>query len=154
MKKISIVICAGLVILFFGVGIVRLKKSTVYVDNKIEHIVLDSLIIPDMPVLKFAYIRYDFGVFKKRKKHPINIIDIDLEFQNIGDSPLILFKVDVSCSCLSVDFPKEQIMPKEKGVVKVKVDAQKLIGTFNKTLFVRSNATEEIILLRIVGQIK
>jgi hypothetical protein len=154
MKKVIIFTCAGLAVLLLGAGIVLRSKKTLYVKSKIEHVVPDSLIIPNMPVLKFAYIRDDFGVFKKEPILPINIIDVDWEFQNIGDIPLVIFKVDVSCSCLSVDYPKEPIMPKGKGIIKVRIDTQELSGDFNKTLFVRSNATEDIILLRIVGQVK
>ena len=154
MKKVIVYAIAGLVVLLLGRAVLLQKKKTLYVENNIEHIVPDSFYIPNMPVLKLAYIRYDFGVFKKEKRLPVNVINIDFEFQNVGEAPLVILKVDVSCSCLSVDFPKEPIMPKGKGIIKVKVDAQGLTGDFNKTLFVRSNATEDIILLRIVGQIK
>ena len=154
MKKKAVVICAGLVVLLLGIGIFLLKKSTLYIENKLEHIVSDSLIIPNMPILKFSYIRNDFGVFKTDKKKTINEINIDYDFQNIGDVPLVISKVDVSCGCLLVDYPGEPIMPKGKGIVKVKVNAIGISGDFNKTLFVRSNATEDIILLRVVGQIK
>ena len=153
-KTVIIITCAGLAVLLLGLGIVWHKKTTRYVENITEHIVPDSLNIPNMPVLKFAKTRHDFGSYKKEKKMPINVIHIDFEFQNIGDVPLVIYRADVSCGCLSVDLPKDPTMPKGTGTIKVKVDVQDYTGSFNKTLFVRSNATEDVVLLRIVGQIK
>ena len=149
MKKIAIVTCAGLVVLLFGVVIVLQKKTTLYVENEIEHIAPDSLKVPNMPVLKFKKTRYDFGTAKKDTP-----ITVRFEFRNEGDATLVIYKVDVSCGCLSPDFPKQPVRPDEKGTVEVRIDTKGITGVFNKTLFVRSNATEDVILLRIVGQIK
>ena len=155
MKKVFVYACASIAVLLLCFGIVRQKKTVLYEENRISYVESDSSSnIPNMPVLKFANTKYDFGVFKSQKKDSINVINIDYAFQNDGDVPLVISKVDVSCGCLTVDFPKEPIMPKGNGVIKVKVNFQNNTSAFNKTLFVRSNATEDVILLRVVGQIK
>ena len=153
MKKVIIYICATLVVLPLCIVSCKQKNKTQLVDNKKTNMALDSSDVKNMPVLKFTKTRHDFGTFKKEKIIPINIIHIDFEFQNVGDVPLLIHKVDVSCGCFSVEYPKEPTKPNEKGIIEVKVDAQNITGAFNKTLFVKSNATEDVILLRIFGQI-
>ena len=154
MKKVIVYACVSIAVLLLCFGIVRQRK-TIFDENRISsYVKSDSSNIPNKPVLKFADTKYDFGTFKAGEKLPINVINIDYEFQNVGNAPLVISKVDVSCGCLSVDFPQKPIMPKEKGVINVKVNTQGITGTVHKTLFVRSNATEDIILLRVVGQIK
>jgi len=155
MKKIIIYTCTSIAVLLLCLGIIRQRKTISHNENIISFVESDSSsYIPNMPVLKFVNTKYDFGDFKTNKKDSINVFNIDYAFQNVGEAPLIIYKVDVSCGCLSVDFPKEPIIPKGNGVIKVKVNTQNNTGAFNKTLFVRSNATEDVILLRVVGQIK
>ena len=150
MKRVIVYACTGFAVLLLGIVSCKQKNTTQYVDNKETYIVLDSSEVKNMPVLKFDKTRYDFGTIKK-KDAPIAVI---FEFHNIGDIPLVIQKVDVSCGCLSVDYPDEPILPKEKGTISVQVDVQDSTGAFNKTLFVKSNSTEDVILLRIIGQIK
>ncbi len=149
MKKVIIYACIGLVVVVLGIGIVWLKK-TQNVDKKETLAALDSSDIKDMPVLKFAENKYDFGTIRKEDT-PVNIA---FEYQNEGEAPLIIQKVDVSCGCLSAEYSKQPTKPNEKGRIKVKIDIQDATDSFNKTLFVKSNATEDVILLRIIGQIK
>ena len=160
MKKTIIYGCTGLIILILSIGIVRQKKTiprvdiiqyidtVLYVDKREIDMTVDSLNIKDMPVMKFAETRYDFGITKKNTQ-----ITVLFEFINKGDTPLVIYKVDVSCGCLSVEYPKQPIMPNKKGIVEIKINTQNLTGTFNKPVFVKSNATKGIIPLRIVGQI-
>ena len=149
MKKVIVYACAGLVVLLLSNVSCKQKNKTQFVDNKETNMALDSLAVKDMPVLKFAKTRHDFGTAKADTQ-----ITIRFEFRNEGNVPLMIHKVDVSCGCLSAEFPKQPTLPNEKGTVSVKIDTRNLPGAFNKTLFVKSNATEDVILLRIVGQIK
>ena len=155
MKKEIVYMCISVAVLILCFGIFRQREVDLKEEDKMSsHTETDTLNISDMPVLKFVNTKYDFGTFKTEKKRPINVIDIDYGFQNVGKAPLVIYKVDVSCTCLSVDFPQEPIKQKENGIIKIKVNTKGITGAFNKTLFVRSNATEDVILLRIVGRIK
>lgn len=59
---------------------------------------------------------------------------IDFKMKNNGQDPLVILKADVSCGCVSVDYPKEPIMPdKEKAPSKISTINQ--YGFFNKQLF-------------------
>jgi len=150
MKKVVIYVCAGLSVLLLSIAIIGQKKTALHVDNEENNVTVDSSDVVNMPVLKFAKNRYDFGAVKKEDM-PLHIV---FEFQNEGSVPLVIQKVDVSCGCLSAEHPKEPIAPKQEGSIQVKIDSKDFTGTLNKTLFVKSNATEDVILLRIVGQVK
>ena len=152
MKKVIIFACVAttLVVLFLCTGTECQNKSSLSDNKKETRVALDSLDVKDMPVLKFAKTKYNFGTVRP-KGEPISIV---FDFQNTGGVPLLIHKVDVSCGCMTVEFPKEPTIPRQKGSITVKIDSKNRVGAFNKTLFVKSNATEDVILLRIVGQIK
>ena len=151
MKKVVIFACVatGLVGLFLSVGTVSQKKRTLSDDKQETRVALDSLDVKNMPVLKFAKTRHDFGTAKTNSQ-----ITVRFEFRNEGGVPLVIQKVDVSCGCLSADYPKQPTIPNGEGIIEAKIDTKDYTGAFNKTLFVKSNATEDVILLRILGQIK
>lgn len=61
------------------------------------------------------------------------------EFTNTGDAPLILIKVISSCGCTVPQWPKQAIIPGEKGKIKVRYNTKKL-GRFSKAITILSNA--------------
>ena len=101
-------------------------------------------------LLKFAKKKYDFGKIDKTN----SIVSADFNFENAGNIPLLIYKVDVSCGCLSTEYPKYAILPNQKEKIKVKVDIGNLTGKFDKTLIVKSNSKNNLLLLHVVGQIK
>lgn len=106
--------------------------------------------IPAKPYLKLDKKRYNFGTISKAK---CSDISIDFEVSNDGELPLVIIKTDVSCGCLSVDTFKKPILPGEKVRLTVHIDTKNQIGTFNKLVFVKSNAENDLELLRIMGEI-
>jgi hypothetical protein len=100
--------------------------------------------------LEFVEKKYDFGKINKTN----SIISADFNFKNAGNIPLLIHKVDVSCGCLSTEYPKYAILPNQKEKIKVKIDIRNLTGKFDKTLIVKSNSKNDLILLHVAGQIK
>lgn len=94
---------------------------------------------------------FDFGEINSKK---IPNITIDVKFTNIGQAPLLILKSDVSCGCLSVDYPKEPIMPNQTGKLIIHADLRAQHGTFNKTVFIKSNALNDVTLIRILGSVR
>lgn len=94
--------------------------------------------------------KYNFGIISQ-KEYPS--LDLYFNIENRGISPLVIQKVDVSCGCLSVDYPKEPIFPQKKIRLQVHIKTMKQLGTFNKAIFIRSNAKNDPELIRITGQI-
>lgn len=116
--------------------------------------IVASTIHPDS--IKGAFLKpenttYDFG--KVSRKNSPNIA-IKIEVENVGKHPLVIIKGDVSCGCLSVEFPKRPIMMGEKAQLIVNVDTKSQAGLFNKSIFIKSNADNDVVLIRITGEVK
>lgn len=103
------------------------------------------------PTLEFEKIKHDFGTISKKK---VEKITIDFDFINSDSIPVVIFKADVACSCLSVDYPKHPIKSSQKGTIRVVLDTKTQHGIFNRNIFIKSNAKEDVLLLRISGIIK
>lgn len=73
-------------------------------------------------------------------------------FTNKGQKPLVLSNVRASCGCTVPQWPREPIAPGEQGEIKVKYNT-KIVGSFNKTVTVNSNAANSMVRLRVKGQV-
>lgn len=73
-------------------------------------------------------------------------------FTNKGQKPLVLSNVRASCGCTVPQWPREPIAPGEKGEIKVKYNT-KTVGSFNKSVTVHSNAANNVVSLRVKGQV-
>lgn len=73
-------------------------------------------------------------------------------FTNNGDEPLIISIVKSSCGCLVPNYPRDPIMPGERAFVKGHYDSNR-IGPINKTMTVHTNASDDPIILRILGNV-
>lgn len=67
-------------------------------------------------------------------------IDIEFEFKNVGETPVIVSDVKAGCGCTNVDFPKRSISPGETSSVTAIYNA-KTPGKFTKSISVSSNAS-------------
>ena len=101
---------------------------------------------PYLKVLK----EIDFGTIKKGDVPSKNIT---IDVCNMGDTPLVILKTDVACSCMKVMHTKQPIFKGEKGDIKVEINTTNQNGFFNKAIFVRSNAQNDLELVRIKGRI-
>ena len=74
-------------------------------------------------------------------------------FVNSGDAPLVLTEVKGSCGCTGVEYPKQPILPGEKGKIDAEVSTvSKSIGrTFKVRVYVSSNAIENKVTLALKG---
>ena len=82
--------------------------------------------------IKFKDAKKSFGIVKKGE-----MVNIEYDFINEGDQPLLIADAKFECSCTSVDFPKQPIAPGQKG---------KLTVIFNtKTVYERQDRNVEII---------
>jgi hypothetical protein len=81
-----------------------------------------------------------------------NQAKVTFEFENNGEAPLVISKVETSCGCTSVDYPKDPINPGKKGYVKTTYNAV-VLGFFSKTLVVHLNTSERSKVLYIKGEV-
>lgn len=74
------------------------------------------------------------------------------KLQNKENRPLIIQRVNVSCGCLSVvKYTNYPVKYDSIAIIQIRIDPQKVNGTFQKNIFVETN-TESVILLKIKGE--
>ena len=74
-------------------------------------------VVHDTDLLSFDQHSYDLGEVRKGE-----VKYFDIKFKNTGNEPAIIDFIS-SCDCTEVDFPMEEIMPGQTGVLKVKFDS-------------------------------
>jgi len=97
-------------------------------------------------VLKFSEKSYDFGkiFYSSAGTH-------NFKFVNAGKMPLLLSRPRSSCGCTVPTWPKAPILPGDSGAIKVTYNTH-IIGKFNKSVTVYSNAQKPVV-LRIHGEV-
>jgi hypothetical protein len=98
--------------------------------------------------IEFDKISFDYGT--------LEIGDVKIcvfTYTNVGNKPLILFDVAVSCDCTEVEWQKEPVMPGRTGTIKA-VYTAKTIGIIAKQITVQSNAQTDRIKLQLKGNVK
>lgn len=102
---------------------------------------------PNAPKIEFAEETLDYGTIDQGTNGVRYF-----KFTNTGKSPLIITSCQGSCGCTVPSCPKEAIMPGESGDIQVKYDTKR-VGPFNKTVTVKSNASNKVVYLKIKGKI-
>lgn len=73
-------------------------------------------------------------------------------FTNTGTEPLIIKSARGSCGCTVPTWPKEPIMPGEKGVIEIRYDTQR-IGPINKSVSVTTNEGDQESRISLKGNV-
>ena len=114
----------------------------------------DSAVLRVAPTDNFATITFDtlkidLGKFPASKPER----SCTFYFTNTGTAPLVIHQALASCGCTVPTFSKEPVKPGEKGRIEVSYNGKgKFPGVFQKTVTVRSNATNEVVRLVIMGE--
>ncbi len=89
------------------------------------------------PSIMWEKSTHDFGeIIQGDKVHHI------YRFTNVGSDPLIITNVEVTCGCtIPRGWPRDPIMPGDKGVLEVLFNSTGKFGRQNKVVTVVSNAT-------------
>ncbi|MGB3587495.1 MAG: DUF1573 domain-containing protein [Tunicatimonas sp.] len=75
---------------------------------------------------------------------------VSFTFTNNSDKPVVITEAKGSCGCTVASYTQDPIAPNENGTVKATYNAAKL-GTFSKTVAVKTTASEEWQQLKITG---
>jgi len=108
--------------------------------------VILALSIHAQSKLKFVDTKKSFGLVKKGE-----LVKLEYEFINDGNQPLVITEAKVECSCTSVDFPKNPIPPKQKGVVIITFDTKTVYDRQDRTVEIVSNAENSSQKIRFKG---
>ena len=79
-------------------------------------------------------------------------VDIKFTITNEGNQPLVLTDVQPDCDCTVARWTETPIAPSEKGEINVTFDAT-LLGTFEKSVAVYTNAEPHVSRLHFSGQV-
>jgi hypothetical protein len=100
------------------------------------------------PKMEFERTSHDFGEVKRKGGDVIAMF----RFVNNGDAPLVIKKIQKSCTCMNADYSRKPILPGERGEVKIKYEPHKAEpGTFNKVIQIYTNESKKVRLLTIQG---
>lgn len=75
-----------------------------------------------------------FGFVKKGE-----IVKLEYDIINIGTEPLIITDAEVSCSCTTVDYPKQPIAPNQTAKVTVIFDTKTVYDRQDRVVLLKSN---------------
>jgi Protein of unknown function (DUF1573) len=98
-------------------------------------------------VVKFKTSDHDFGKIEQGK--PVTHV---FEFTNTGTDPIVLGQVTASCGCTTPIWTQEPVLPGKVGKVTGTFNAG-VVGPFNKTITVPSNAENGTIYLTLKGEV-
>jgi hypothetical protein len=96
---------------------------------------------------KFEEETHDFGKIPQGKP-----VSYEFKFTNTGETPLIITAADPSCGCTVPKFSNVPVKKGETGVISVGFNAA-AVGTFTKTITVKSNAKTPVKYLYIKGEV-
>lgn len=100
-------------------------------------------------LIKFDEVTHDFGKFPSTKPEQV----WNFTFTNAGDKPLKINQAVASCGCTVPTYPKEPILPGQKGVITVKYNGKNMMPSrFKKSITVRTNGSVELTRLYITGE--
>ena len=99
--------------------------------------------------IEFAELEHSFGPIHAGEK-----VGCIFSFTNTGDADLILTSASASCGCTIPKYNRKPIPPGGKGSIEVVFDSSGRSGLQTKTVVVQSNAENNLIILRIIAEIK
>ena len=90
----------------------------------------------------------NFGSVKRGE-----LIKCEFELSNSGNVPLIINDVEISCSCTTVDFAKQPILPQQKAKIVVIFNTTTVYGRQDRIVYVNSNDPKSPHKLRYKGTV-
>jgi hypothetical protein len=127
MKKILFLVCIAV----FAIGKMSAQTDT----TKLK------------PVIKFESTTYDFGTITKGSDGTFK-----MEYTNDGNGAIVVTGVQKTCGCTSTDWSKEPVKKGQKGWIKITYNTN-IVGSFQKTVFVNSNATTPTLAISFKGTV-
>lgn len=80
---------------------------------------------------------------------------VRLMFSNTGDVPLVVTEVRTSCSCMTVDYKREKVMPGERGTINISLNPAKAPkGQYLRVMQIYSTATSGVKRVTVKAQIE
>ena len=97
-------------------------------------------------ILKFKDTKKSFGFVKKGE-----LVTLNYEFTNTGTTPLIITEAKAECSCTTINFPKQPIVPNSTNTITVNFNTQSVYDRQDRTVEITSNAINATQKIRFKG---
>jgi predicted double-glycine peptidase len=101
----------------------------------------------ELPRIQFDALLVDKGMVAARGES----VRFHFPFQNVGSADLVVFDVQASCKCLSIEKPTNVVPPGGRAQISVVYQPPKRGGTFQHDVFVQTNVTRRATRLKMVG---
>jgi hypothetical protein len=103
-------------------------------NNLLLFLFVSSLQSLSQPRLEVVDAKKSFGFVKRGE-----VVKIEFDIINKGNEPLLINDAEVSCSCTSVDFPKQPILPNQQVKVIVNFDTKTVYDRQDRVVYLQSN---------------
>jgi len=100
-------------------------------------------------VITFTMLEHNFGAVKAGER-----VGCIFPFTNTGDADLVMTSATASCGCTVPKYSKKPVAPGDAGTVEVVFDTSGRDGIQTKTVVVQSNAENNLVILRIIAEVK
>ncbi|HDZ40572.1 MAG TPA: DUF1573 domain-containing protein [Bacteroidetes bacterium] len=100
------------------------------------------------PVIEFSHMEHDFGRIEEGE-----IVACVFTFQNTGEADLLITSATTSCGCTVPEYDDKPVPPGGNGKVEVVFDSSFRNGLQNKTIAIRSNAKQPVVILKIKADV-
>ncbi len=100
-------------------------------------------------VMNFKETKHNYGKINEDD----GIAYHEFEFINTGNTPLIIQRVSSTCGCTTPQWTKEPVAPSKSGKIRVGYNPKGVKGAFQKSISVYSNATPNVVVLQINGEV-
>jgi Protein of unknown function (DUF1573) len=121
----------GLIISIFGFGVQAQEQPE---QSKAE--------------IRFEKETHDFGKIREGE-----MPSFEFKFTNIGEEPLVISRVNVSCGCTTPDWTRGPIAPGKTGFVKATYNSTGRPGVFDRSVTITTNAKTPVKVLNIKGEV-
>lgn len=112
-------------------------------------LVLSLVAMSQKPIISFQEKMHDFGKIYEKDGN----VSYVFNFDNKGNAPLVINKVQASCGCTTPTWTKEPVAAGKKGAITVTYSTANRPGLFTKTITVYSNDTINQAVLIIKGEV-
>jgi hypothetical protein len=98
--------------------------------------------------IKFEKEMHHFGKIREGE-----LATYEFKFTNIGEEPLLITRVNVSCGCTTPEWSKDPIAPGKTGYIRATYNSANRPGVFNRSITVTTNAKTPVKVLSIQGDV-
>lgn len=101
------------------------------------------------PEIQFENEELNFGQVSQGEK-----IDLEINFSNIGSSPLLITSVLPSCGCTLInDWPQDPIGKNEAEKINIQFNSEGKVGVQDKTVTIITNADPQTYIIHLKGEV-